>query len=161
MPLQVRLRKSYARKAGYSRYSGLGKLIKPVENQEGRWYVKFVNLGETFLSVGRHGVHELAYVDVAPLNKLKEKKDLVEPGKDEDDTSVCRSPPTPAPPSPRKPGVVFDHTSIATSIATAGLFVTALRALGIHSRVHDEIRMWNSRSKDLLTSLIESLNPQL
>ena len=77
----------------------MGKLIKPVENQEGRWYVKFVNLGETFLSVGRHGVHELAYVDVAPLNKLKEKKDLVEPGKDEDDTSVCRSPPSPAPAS--------------------------------------------------------------
>ena len=110
MPLQVRLRKSYARKAGYSRYSGVGKLIKPVENQEGRWYVKFVNLGETFLSVGRHGVHELAYVDMAPLNMLKEKNkipDLAEAGKDEDDTSVCHSPPSPAPPSPRKAGSGF------------------------------------------------------
>ena len=124
----------------------MGKLIKPVENQEGRWWVKFVNLGETFLSVGRHGVHELAYVDMAPLNMLKEKNkipDFAEPGKDEDDTSVCSSPPS-RPPQSRE----WYVTTLTFSIATAGLFVTALRAMGIHSRVHAEVRLWNCRSKE-------------
>ena len=73
----------------------MGQLTRPVENQEGRWYVKFRNIGETFLSVGRHGVHELAYVDMGPVNMLNSKRkiqDLGEPEKVEDDASVSPGP---------------------------------------------------------------------
>jgi hypothetical protein len=99
--LQVKLRKSYERKAGYARYSGVGQLTRPVENQEGQWYVKFKNIGETFLSVGRHGVHELAYVDMGTMNMLSSNKrkiqDLGEPEKVEDEVSVSPAPRSPGP----------------------------------------------------------------
>ena len=94
--LQVKLRKSYERKAGYARYSGVGQLTRPVENQEGRWYVKFKNIGETFLSVGRHGVHELAYVDMNMLSNKSKIQDLGEP-EVEDDVSVSPAPRSPWP----------------------------------------------------------------
>ena len=89
---QLKIRKSFSKLNGYSRYSGLGQLTRPVENQPGRWYVKFKGVGETFLSVGRNGVFELAYVDMGLSSMAKSKKtklqELGEPEHVDDDTSV-------------------------------------------------------------------------
>ena len=87
----VRLRKVCTRAVGYHRMKSVGRLVAPVADRPGMWFVKFKGAGELFLSVGRHNVFELAYMDAAPAamgsKKNTQIQDLGEPEIVDDDVS--------------------------------------------------------------------------